>query len=889
MRRRKIDNIIIISWNCEGISSKKDELMAIIDRNNPDIVLLQETFLKENKDFRIRNYTTYRKERKNKVGGGVAILIKHDIVHHPLPPILENSKTETIGIELIRKNNERIQINSLYSPPKHKIEAVEWDEIMRRGNKIITAGDFNTKHTEWNCKTTNQKGRDMKKYVENRDVYILSPTEATHRQNGKEDILDMAMIKNITSNVYIEVSDNTTSDHDPIKVTIEGETIRKKKIFTDWKEFKNTLDTTTRIKDIRSDEDLEKEVENLEETIKNAIRDTTREEDIEETRKPIPEHIKDMIDLRKMARKEYQRTLDPRHKNIINQLNNMIRRNLRDHYSGEWERKLEKLSEEEQPPWRIAKALKNEKRTNCMLKINDKYICKDEEKAKIFAENLKEQFKPNDIDDPKFVEEVEQFNRRQTNIPENYKFDEVTTDEIKNIIENLNTKKAPGHDKITNRALKNLPEKTIEKIKNVCNGILTMRRFPNRWKTAETIMIPKPRKTRTEPNNYRPISLLTGLSKIAEKTILERLTIITDELNIIPDEQHGFRKGHGTMTQLARTAEIILREKQRGFKTGALLLDISRAFDKVWHQGLIHKMLKAGIPTALTKLIASYLEGRKFYVKINEEKSELKEINAGVPQGSLLGPILYSIFTSDIPKHEEAKLGLYADDTILMAAGKTVSSAIRRLQEYSNTLMKWFRKWRIKINEEKTQAIMFEYKNKRTKPTDRIKINNTEIPWKDDVTYLGIKFDKFLNFNRHIEEAENKANRIRGYLYPLINRKSKLKKELKVRIYKSIIRPTMTYGSEIIFMNEIRIEKLERIQSKTLREAINAPWYIRNEEIRKITNTPKLRDFIVELAKRTYEKLENHLNEEIKKTMDYDPRERRRIKRPRTRLMEMDK
>nr|XP_015840350.1 PREDICTED: RNA-directed DNA polymerase from mobile element jockey-like [Tribolium castaneum] len=401
-------------------------------------------------------------------------------------------------------------------------------------------------------------------------------------------------------------------------------------------------------------------------------------------------------------------------------------------------------------------------------------------------------------------------------------------------------------------------------------------------------MIHKTGKPGTDPQNYRPISLLTNLSKIAEKTILEKLKTIIEQKETIPEEQHGFRYKHGTGTQIIRITETILKAKNQGKSTGAVFMDISNAFDKVWHQGLIYKLIKMEIPIALTKLIASYLQNRKFYVRINEETFEIEKASAGVPQGSLLEPILYNLYTSDIPKRKDTTLGLYADDTAILAHGKTTLKITKRLQLHLNKLTRWYKKWRIKINKEKTQAIIFEYKMKREYPREKVKINNVNIKRQDKVKYLGIIMERYLKFNKHIEETGEKAKKIKGYLYPLIHRKSKLNRELKVRIYKSIIRPVMTYGSEVLILNTKEIITLERIQSKILREAIDAPWYIRNTEIRELTQTPEIYKFMAKLSSKAYKTMKTHQNNGIKEATNYDEEKNRRIKRPKHRLCEIN-
>jgi hypothetical protein len=174
---------------------------------------------------------------------------------------------------------------------------------------------------------------------------------------------------------------------------------------------------------------------------------------------------------------------------------------------------------------------------------------------------------------------------------------------------------------------------------------------------------PKQNKHPTNPSNYRPISLLSGLAKVAEKVINERLNKYDDKLNLTRQEQFGFRPGHDTTQQVTRIITDIITNYNKQKVTSMTLLDIQKAFDRVWIQGLIIKLYKFKIAVYMIKLIQSYLTDRTFKVKIENTLSEAQPIKAGVTQGSVLGPRLFTWFINDLPTFEKTKIALYADDT----------------------------------------------------------------------------------------------------------------------------------------------------------------------------------------------------------------------------------
>jgi retron-type reverse transcriptase len=201
-------------------------------------------------------------------------------------------------------------------------------------------------------------------------------------------------------------------------------------------------------------------------------------------------------------------------------------------------------------------------------------------------------------------------------------------------------------------------------------------------------MIAKPGKTPSEVTSYRPISLLQLLSKILEIIILKRLTPTLAVNKVIPSHQFGFRPKHRTTQQLHRIIHRINNDLENKRYCTAAFLDISQAFDKVWHTALFLK-LKQALSHPEYTLLRSYLTNRMFQVRYQEEYTMLHPIYAGVPQGSILGPILYTIFTADLPEAEQTHNATYADDTAILASHEDPIVATKKLQTHLHRLEHW--------------------------------------------------------------------------------------------------------------------------------------------------------------------------------------------------------
>lgn len=388
-------------------------------------------------------------------------------------------------------------------------------------------------------------------------------------------------------------------------------------------------------------------------------------------------------------------------------------------------------------------------------------------------------------------------------------------------------------------------------------------------------MIPKPDKKHEDPSSYRPISLLPVTSKILESLIISRLMPIIKEKQLIPDHQFGFRHYHGTIDQVHRLVEKISQSFETKEYCTAAFLDVSQAFDKVWHDGLLYK-IKSGFPNNIFLTLRSYLKDRQFMVKCGETLSKLCPTKAGVPQGSVLGPILYLLHTADLPTSGETLTGTFADDTAILASHSSPVTASSILQKGLDNVSLWLRTWRIKANESKSVNVTFTTRRESCPP---VKLNNVIIPQAEHVRYLGLYLDRRLTWRKHIFTKRKQLGLELRKLYWLICRKSKLKMENKLLLYSAILKPIWTYGIQLWgTASQSNIEIIQRYQNKMLRIITDAPWFVPNEVLHRDLNMNTVIQEIAKHAKSYKDRLTNHPNILAKSLMD-ERLEARRLKR----------
>ena len=241
---------------------------------------------------------------------------------------------------------------------------------------------------------------------------------------------------------------------------------------------------------------------------------------------------------------------------------------------------------------------------------------------------------------------------------------------------------------------------------HICKLSLNNSKFPDDWKKAKVTPIFKSG-DKSNVSNYRPISVLPIISKIIERTVHNQLYAYLCSRNILSDSQSGFRPNHSTTTTLLEVQDYILNNMDKGFATGAIFLDLKKAFDTVSHEILINKLASYGIKDNELDWFKSYLCNRSQAVHGNSFLSDFKTYNIGIPQGSILGPLLFIIFVNCLPDVVTCKTVMYADDTSLMCKAKNVDDLKAQLESNLKGVANWFKANKLTLNVDKTKFMVF--------------------------------------------------------------------------------------------------------------------------------------------------------------------------------------
>ena len=328
-----------------------------------------------------------------------------------------------------------------------------------------------------------------------------------------------------------------------------------------------------------------------------------------------------------------------------------------------------------------------------------------------------------------------------------FQFSPVTEETINDILKNLDITKSAGIDNIAAIFIRDGAEILASPIAQLCNLSISTSLFPDDCKSAKVIPLYK-KGCKTDPKNYRPISLLPLISKIIEKVIHDQTKSFLDENNILYNFQSGFRKKYSTDSCLSFLNDKISKGFDSSLYTGLILIDLQKAFDTIDHEILLEKMVCIGFSKNTVNWFRSYLSNRFFKVNINKTLSNSGKLACGVPQGSILGPLLFLIYVNDMPQALSCDLLLYADDSCLIYQHKDVKEIENILNINFSNLCDWFvdNKLSIHFGDDKTKCILFASKNK-VKKAEPLNINYKGIVIKQHskVNYLGCFLDESLS------------------------------------------------------------------------------------------------------------------------------------------------
>ena len=387
-----------------------------------------------------------------------------------------------------------------------------------------------------------------------------------------------------------------------------------------------------------------------------------------------------------------------------------------------------------------------------------------------------------------------------------------TANEVETLINLLNPNKATGPDDISNRMLKLVSKEVSTPLSILFNKSFNEGNFAMKWKESNVLPLHK-KGDKSQPSNYRPISLLSNIAKLQERIVFKNIYNHLQDNNLLYKYQSGFLPNHSTTYQLIDIYHHVCQTFDNDQFSCMIFCDMSKAFDRVWHRGLLFKLRQHGIAGSLLKWISDYLSDRTQRVAVKSCVSSTRSVNAGVPQGSVLGPLLFLIYVNDIADSLLSLTRLFADDSSLFYSTSSILDLQGIINHDLQILSAWAKQWLVNFNPLKTEGILFTLKRMFNLP--QIFFDGIPINFVTDHKHLGLTFNNKGRWGKHIENIVTSASKIIGIMRKL---KYSFSRQALNQIYMSYVLPILEYSS-IVWDNctVYEAEALEKLQNEAAR------------------------------------------------------------------------
>ena len=390
-----------------------------------------------------------------------------------------------------------------------------------------------------------------------------------------------------------------------------------------------------------------------------------------------------------------------------------------------------------------------------------------------------------------------------------FSFQPVSSVYVEKQLRQMKTNKAIGLDNLSARLLRDSSILLAPSLRYIINLSIEKGRFPSSWKCAKVIALFK-QGDRTDKDNYRPISILPKVSKVIERAVHSQLYEYLISNNLLAVNQFGFRHGRSTALALTQFTDEVLSNMDKGLVNGVVFIDLKKAFDTVNHEILLKKLKAIGIISTNLAWFHSYLSSRSQKTFIGQSSSSLRKVSVGVPQGSILGPILFSIYINDLPTSlRNSAVTLFADDTAMYCSADSANALQAMLNQDLDSLAKWLYDHKLSLNISKSKFMIIGGRRKLNSINEvSLKIRDKELDRINSYKYLGVIINESLSWADHIEYVQGKVSQRLGLLQRI---KCLLPRETRELFVKTMILPILDYA-DVVWGDKSNVTLMGNIQ-----------------------------------------------------------------------------
>ena len=878
----------IACLNVRGFLSKYDEIKTLLNASNLDVLGLCETFLDENVDkyeYMIDGYNAVAKHR-NKHGGGVLVFVKQNIKYESID-IKSSTDIESVWIN-IKHDKGNFVVGTMYRPPSASRDYYsgmleQLDFVNVNHDKAILMGNLN-----FNYKIDESLHSNPLYHIESlydMKQLVLEPTRVTLTTSTLLDVI----LSNVSDlHARTGVYRISLSDHYMVYSLLKFPRNKHKHNEIEFRNYKN-FNVNNFLQDLKKCEEICDTVwdEHDLDTKWNAF----KHKFIQVSNKHAPIHVR-RLKIRnnpwitkEIVKLMYQRDFCKdkaakfnddeaweEYKVLRNKITKLIKKGKRKYAT-------DKINENKNDPKKLWKVL-NELTGRTSLSNSQSSI--NANKFNDFFNTI-----GNDT-----VSQIDKQNVTDHDIywkcsksVYSFAFKQITVDSVQKHVLKFGDGSSVDVLGFDSKLLFLANEVIAPILCKFYNSSLITMNVPRDWKLSRVTPVYKGKGDIDDESNYRPISVICHLAKLMEKEVQKQVTDYLVEHNLISEDQSAFLKHHNTQTALHRVTDDWLWNMNDGLVTGICALDIKKCFDTINHDILCKKLEYYGFDENVVKWFKSYLSSRGHKVCCNNECSDVKYVDIGVPQGSVLGPTLFLIYINDISNYlEMATCNLYADDVLLYVSGQNVNEVNEKLQRSVNNIKVWYDKNLLVVNASKSNVLMVTTKQREHFITENIDVlfGQEKLENVDTCQYLGVHIDKNMNWHYQIDRLSKDLN---AKIWNLSHLRSFLPIDVLLDLYKSLIQPKIDYAITIWgYTNEVNLERIQHLQNRVARVILNNFDFVNTRGIELVSklgimNIKQRRDYFMALLmyKSIHGLAPNYLCNEIIMEIEVSDRTKRHI------------